>query len=123
MAKTRTTLTVPEIDAWLTVACHFGPMGTWDPTSVHAIYYYQALDLPPDVTAYHYHDTEDSAILEARAWLVLPQLVKDICSLCRSMAAGPNIPRWNIYRGQDQSPVPPNQWWDAWLGPPPWPSA
>ena len=123
MVKILNTLTQPIELQYVTVACHFGPLGTSDPLSVHAIYYYPSLGIPPDVTAAHYHDTLDEAILEAYAWLVLPQLVKDICMGCRSFAFGPNVPRWNIYRGQDQSPVPVNQLWDAFLGPPPWPAA
>jgi hypothetical protein len=108
---------------YVTTACHFGPDGYSDPLSVHAIYYYPALMVPMGVTAYHFHDLEESARLEALLWLGRPQLVKDMCMLCRSMAYGPSFPRWNIYRGQNQKPVPPCQWWDVWMGDPPWPGS
>lgn len=119
MAKIFDVFLVPVEDSFVTVLAHYGPFGFWDPTVIHAIYWYPALSVPVDTAAFHFHDTEVAAELEAKAWVSMPRIGMDICPLCRSMSFGPNLPRWNIYHYPNAIPVPRTVLWDAWLGPPP----
>ena len=119
MAKIRTTITVPIEDAWICVCVHWGPDGRSDPTARHAIYAYQAVAIPAGVGGYHFHNTADTAIMEALSWVQMPGLVTDICPNCRYFADGPHVPRWNIYRGGVPPIMPICLLWDSWLGPPP----
>jgi len=121
MAKTRTDITVPPLDESYVVVQHFGPLDRYDPAAWHLIYGYEALDLPPDVAAFHTQNYLYQALLEALQWSRMPQLVADICSYCRAGANGPHLPRWNIYRGPDVANAPPCIFWSYWWGPPPWP--
>lgn len=118
MAKTITTLLQPIPDSYIVVSVHWGADGAWSPDAVHAVWAYQALRVPPGVGPYHWKNSLEDAILEAKAWVGLPQLVKDICPSCRLMTNGPHVPRWNIYRGANQVPVPRCVLWDSWLGEP-----
>ena len=119
MAKFVDHFIVPIELSYCTVLAHYGPYGFWDPSVVHAIYWYQSLAVPVDTAAFHYHDLEADAMLEALAWVAMPRIGMDICPLCRSMRNGPHVPRWNIYHYPNARPVPPSVLWDAWLGPPP----
>ena len=121
MVKIRTALTVPWIDSYFAGVQHFGGLSRYDPTAWHMVYGYQMLDGPiGGVNAYHVHDTLDQALLEARSWVGMPELVADICDYCRYPRNGPHLPRWNIYRGRE-SKAPPCILWSFWWGPPPWP--
>jgi hypothetical protein len=123
VAKIRPGLIFPTEYLYLCSAVHFGPDGTTDPLTVHAVYYYEALSIPPGITAYKFHEDLEFARLEALTWLHMPNIVQDLCILCRNFGPGPVLPRWNIYRGEAPAHVVPCQWWDVKDGDPPWPGS
>lgn len=121
MVKTRSDVDPFDPDICFTVVQHFGNYGRVYPDTFHIVYAYASLDVPYGVTGWHWHNNFEEAMLEARAWVSMPAITADICSLCRYAYPGPGAPRWNIYRGGVLAPIPPTFLWNYWDGPPPWP--
>jgi hypothetical protein len=121
MVKIRT-WTDPWIDPMFAVLIyHFGPSEPWDPLAVHSVYAYPISSFPSGPSGYYLQFDLDNALVCAKTFAAMPQIPRDLCIECRNHAYGPQLPRWNIYRGENLMHTPPCIFWDAGEGPPPWP--
>ena len=80
---------------------HFFYQCSYEPGAYHTIYSYGIEDMPPAVDAWQAYPTLELGLLAARSWASRPAMINDICTACRYWDYGSNMPRWNIYRGEE----------------------
>lgn len=118
------------------VLIHVGLQTPYDPLLWHLVYEYGPEDeymaALGDIMGYFPDDVEEAAAghpplftarLQALSLADNPQVVRDICHVCRFSYAigvdGPGVPRWNIYRGIRGENLVPCFHWDYLRDDPP----
>lgn len=102
MAKIRTYTGIdPYTDSWIVVN-HFFYQCVYEPGAYHTIYAYTIWDLPPATDAWQLEPNPAHGLIAAKDWASRPAMINDICKACRYWDYGANLPRWNIYRGEER---------------------
>ncbi len=81
---------------------HFFFIDPYEPGAYHTVYAYLPEEYAPTVHAWQTCVNYDHGLLAAQSWAGRPAMINDICLACRYWAFGANLPRWNIYRGEER---------------------
>jgi hypothetical protein len=81
-----------------------GDYGAFDPDAYHVVYGYASEDLPPYGGFSAPASSIDMALGQAQLLAANPDVIMDMCRLCRIYDWGVSFPRWNIHRGENHLP-------------------
>lgn len=103
MGKIRPYIPPEEGPFFFVTVIHFSPPDRFGPGAWHCIWWYIPEDLYPGAHVWAFVDTAEHGAIMAQSWASMPAMINDACVYCRAYDYGPAIPRWNIYRGQEQA--------------------